>query len=73
MDTEPKVFRLNRKSALLTYPNVTQKLDFTDFKDVLQSIAPIKRIVVGREVHALTGEDHFHAYCEWQNKINLVG
>lgn len=72
MQTE-KVFRLNRKSALLTYARVTQSICFQEFFDVLAAIGPLKRFVVGRELHPLSGETHFHVYAEWQNKINLVG
>lgn len=54
METE-KVFRLNRKSALLTYPNVTERLDFDQFPEVLEQIAKLRRLVVGREQHPSTG------------------
>lgn len=64
METE-KIFRLNRKSALLTYANVTERLDFPLFKESLEKISPIKRIVVGRELHPLTRQDHYHVYIEW--------
>lgn len=64
METENQ-FRLNRKSALLTYPNVTERLDFSEFVTTMGDIAPIKRMVVGREQHPTTGQDHYHAYVEW--------
>lgn len=51
---ENSKFRLNRKSALLTYPNVDIDLTFEDFKTILGEIAPIKRIVVGRETHPIS-------------------
>lgn len=36
-------------------------------------IASVKRCVVGRERHPLTGEFHFHVFVEWQYKIDLKG
>lgn len=72
METENK-FRLNRKSALLTYPNVTEHLDFSEFHSQMESIARIKRMVVGREQHPLTGQDHYHVFVQWQTKVNLQG
>lgn len=58
-------FRLNRKSALLTYANCTINVDFQEFHRVLALISPIKRIVIGREFHSLSGERHYHCYVEW--------
>lgn len=75
METEEKTkeFRFNRKSALLTYPNVTQNIDFTAFKDAMERIDKIKRLVVGREKHPTSGEYHFHAFVEWNGKVDLRG
>lgn len=52
---EPNKFRLNRKSALLTYPNVTENIDFEEIYDTLAKISDIKRCVIGRERHAIGG------------------
>ena len=73
MEPESNNFRLNRKSALLTYPNVSLDIPFERFEEVLSSISPIKRIVTGKEIHPTTGIPHYHVYVEWINKINLVG
>jgi len=66
MEPQTDKFRFNRKSALLTYPNVTDpELDFGHFHEKLAAIAPLKSLVVGRELHPLSGERHFHAFAEW--------
>lgn len=66
-------FRFNRKSALLTYPNVTEDLSFSDFFEQLASINPVKNCVIGRELHPISGERHFHAFVEWQSAPDLKG
>lgn len=70
---EPNKFRLNRKSALLTYPNVTENIDFEEIYDTLAKISDIKRCVIGRERHAIGGQLHFHVFIEWQRKVDLKG
>lgn len=62
---EPKEFRLNRKSALLTYPNVKQTIPYEDFQETLAKICAIKYIIVGQERHPLTNELHYHVYVEF--------
>lgn len=53
MSTE-KVFRLNRKSALLTYAAAIEDPPFSRFFDRMADISPIKRFVVGREIHPIS-------------------